>query len=191
MTQTIEGLKKDTDVIKQHPKIEDTFNPLTIDGTTYTDKKEAGEALIARCKKLTDVEPVNIGDYRGFQLFVFIDTISKTINLELKNELSYKVELGADVFGNLQKLDNALARVEPRIEDTELNLEDTKKQYELAKVEVQKEFLQEAELKEKIERLAALDALLNMDKKGNDKVIMGEPDETDLPQKTKHREMER
>ena len=191
LTQTIQALMVDTEVVKQHPKIEEGFNSLTIDGVCYTDKKQAGEALIERCKKLTSVEAVHIGEYRGFQIFVSIDSISKTINLELKNELSYSIEVGADIFGNIQKLDNALARIEPRIEENELALEETKKQFEVAKVESQKEFPQEAELKEKLERLATLDALLNMDKKGNDKVIMGEPDEAELPQRTKQREMVR
>ena len=191
LTQTIQALKADTEVVKQHPKVEDVFNPLTIDGVTYTDKKQAGEALIERCKKLTSVDDVHIGEYRGFQLYAKIYTISKTINIEIKNELSYSIEVGADAFGNIQKLDNVLARIEPRIEENELALEETKKQFEVAKVESQKEFPQEAELKEKLERLATLDALLNMDKKGNDKVIMGEPDEAELPQRTKQREMVR
>ena len=191
LTQTIQALKVDTEVVKQHPKVEDVFNPLTIDGVTYTDKKQAGEALIERCKKLTSVDDVHIGEYRGFQLYAKIYTISKTINIEIKNELSYSIEVGADTFGNIQKLDNVLARIEPRIEENELALEETKKQFEVAKVESQKEFPQEAELKEKLERLATLDALLNMDKKGNDKVIMGEPDEAELPQRTKQREMVR
>lgn len=191
LTQTIQALKADTEVVKQHPKVEDAFNPLTIDGVTYTDKKQAGEALIERCKKLTSVDDVHIGEYRGFQLYAKIYTISKTINIEIKNELSYSIEVGADTFGNIQKLDNVLARIEPRIEENELALEETKKQFEVAKVESQKEFPQEAELKEKLERLATLDALLNMDKKGNDKVIMGEPDEAELPQRTKQREMVR
>ena len=191
LTQTIQALKADTEVVKQHTKVEDVFNPLTIDGVTYTDKKQAGEALIERCKKLTSVDDVHIGEYRGFQLYAKIYTISKTINIEIKNELSYSIEVGADTFGNIQKLDNVLARIEPRIEENELALEETKKQFEVAKVESQKEFPQEAELKEKLERLATLDALLNMDKKGNDKVIMGEPDEAELPQRTKQREMVR
>lgn len=191
LTQTIQALKADTEVVKQHPKVEDAFNPLTIDGVTYTDKKQAGEALIERCKKLTSVDDVHIGEYRGFQLYAKIYTISKSINIEIKNELSYSIEVGADTFGNIQKLDNVLARIEPRIEENELALEETKKQFEVAKVESQKEFPQEAELKEKLERLATLDALLNMDKKGNDKVIMGEPDEAELPQRSKQREMVR
>ena len=116
---------------------------------------------------------------------------NKTINIEIKNELSYSIEVGADVFGNIQKLDNSLARIEPRIEENELALEETKKQFEVAKVESQKEFPQEAELKEKLERLATLDSLLNMDKKGNDNVIMGEPDEAELPQRIRQREMVR
>ncbi len=191
LTQRIKGLEQDTEVAKQHPKQEDKFNPMTIDGIGYFEKKTAGEALIERCKKLTDIEPVIIGDYRGFQMSVYIEPIGKTIKLELKNNLSYPIELGADVFGNIQRLDNAIDGIEPKIAETTASLEDTKKQFEVAKVECKKEFPQEAELQEKLQRLAALDALLNMDKKGNDGVVMAEPDEMEQPQRKKHIEMER
>ena len=192
LNQNIQGYEKDIVVAKQHPKQEDKFNTMTIDGFGYFDKKKAGEALIERCKKLTDIEPVTIGDYRGFTMMVFIDSISKSIYLELKNEISYKVELGADVFGNIQRLDNAIDSIPGRLEVAKDNLADTKKQYEAAKIECKKDFPQEQELKEKLERLAALDALLNMDKKGNEGVVMGEPDEAELPLRKRQRdEMER
>lgn len=192
LNQNIQGYEKDIVVAKQHPKQEDKFNTMTIGGFGYFDKKKAGEALIERCKKLTDIEPVTIGDYRGFTMMVFIDSISKSIYLELKNEISYKVELGADAFGNIQRLDNAIDGIPGRLEVAKDNLADTKKQYEAAKIECKKDFPQEQELKEKLERLAALDALLNMDKKGNEGVVMGEPDEAELPLRKRQRdEMER
>lgn len=192
LTQRIQGYEKDIAVANQYPKQEDKFYPMTIDGLGYFDKKKAGEALIERCKKLNSVDPVVIGDYKGFQMSVSIDTISKTIYLELKNELTYKVELGSDIFGNIQRIDNRIDDISGYLEYAKEQLADNKKQYEVAKVECKKDFPQEAELAEKLKRLAALDALLNMDKKGNEGVAMGEPDDADMPQhKKRKREMER
>ncbi len=192
LTQRIQGYEKDIAVAQQYPKQEDKFYTMTIDGLGYFEKKKAGEALIERCKKLNSVDPVVIGDYRGFQMSVSIDTVSKTIYLELKNELSYKVELGSDIFGNIQRIDNRIDDISGYCEYAKEQLADNQKQLEVAKVECKKEFPQEAELAEKIKRLAALDALLNMDKKGNEGVAMGEPDDADMPQhKKRKREMER
>lgn len=91
---------------------------MTIDGLGYFDKKKAGEALIERCKKLNSVDPVVIGDYKGFQMSVSIDTVSKTIYLELKNELTYKIELGSDIFGNIQRIDNRIDDISGYLEYT-------------------------------------------------------------------------
>ena len=191
LTQRIQGYEKDIAVIQQYPKQEDKFHTMTIDGLGYFDKKKAGEALIERCKKLTTTDPVIIGDYRGFQISVYINTVSKNIYLELKNELSYEVELGSDIFGNIQRIDNRIEDINGYYEYAKEKLEDTKKQYETAKVECKKEFPQEAELDEKLKRLATLDALLNMDKKGNEGIAMGEPDEADKPQHKKRNRDER
>ena len=191
LTQELQGNQADVEVVKQHPKQEDKFNPMTIDGVQYTEKKEAGEALIERCKKLTSTDPVEIGTYRGFNISIYIDEKSKTICLNLKSSLSHSIDLGSDVFGNIQRMDNSLDGIESYAAHISEQLEETKKQFEVAKVESKKEFPQETELSEKLERLAALDALLNMNKHSNDGVVMGEPDENELPQKKKHREMER
>ncbi len=191
LTQDLQGNQADLEVVKQHPKQEDKFNPMTIDGVQYTEKKDAGEALIERCKKLTNTDPVEIGNYRGFAITIYIDEGSKTICLELKSALSHTVELGSDIFGNIQRMDNALDGIESTATRISEVLEETKKQFEVAKIESKKEFPQEAELNEKLKRLATLDALLNMNKRSNDGVAMGEPDENELPQKKKHREMER
>ena len=97
--------------------------------------------------------------------------------------MSHKVELGTDVFGNLQRLDNALEGLPKRLEVVKENLEETKKQFETAKVESQKEFPQEAELQEKIKRLAEVEVLLDMDKKDKEGADLGEPEENEIPQK--------
>ena len=111
------------------------------------------------------------------------DTTTKVFYVALKGHLSHKVELGTDVFGNLQRLDNALEGLPKRLEVVKENLEETKKQFETAKVESQKEFPQEAELQEKIKRLAEVEVLLDMDKKDKEGADLGEPEENEIPQK--------
>ena len=118
------------------------------------------------------------------------DTFSKTFYVTLKGSLSHKVELGTDIFGNLQRIDNALEGLPKKLEITKDNLEETKKQFEVAKVEAKKEFPQEEELQAKIKRLAEVDALLNMDKKEREGTELGEPDEDAVPDK-KRTEIER
>ena len=162
---------------------------MTIDGLGYYEKDKAGEALIERCRLKKTPEPTPIGDYRGFSMELSFE-YSK-FYVTLKGTLSHKVELGADVFGNIQRLDNALEALPKRLEATRENREETERPFEMAKVESQKEFPQEAELAEKLERLAVVDALLNMDKHDREGADLGEPDEDmDAPDKSK-KEMER
>ena len=179
----IKGFESDIAIVAQYPKQEDKFYPMTIEGLTYFEKEKAGIALLERCKQMTAPEPIPIGDYRGFSMDLSFDTFSKTFYVTLKGSLSHKVELGTDIFGNLQRIDNALEGLPKRLEITKENFEETKKQFELAKVESQKEFPQESELQEKIKRLAEVDALLNMDKKDREGAELGEPDDGEMPQK--------
>ena len=183
LTERIKGFDGDIVIAQKYPKQEDVFYPMTIDGLPYTDKERAGTALLERCKKMTSPEPIPIGDYKGFSMDLSFDAFSKTFYVTLKGNLSHKVELGTDIFGNLQRIDNALEGLPKRLEITKENLEETKKQFELAKVESQKDFPQEAELQEKIKRLAEVDALLNMDKKDREGAELGEPDDGEMPQK--------
>ena len=186
LTERIEGFKSDIEVVSQYPKKEDKFYPLTIDGLVYYEKDQAGKALIERFGKMTSPEPVNIGDYRGFSMELSFDTFNKLFYVTLKGKLSHKTEMGGDVFGNIQRLDNTLEGFQKRLEATEENLNDTKKEFEIAKVESKKEFPQEAELQEKLARLAEVDALLNMDKKDHEGADLGEPDEQEILKKSKN-----
>ena len=190
LTARINGLEADIQTARQHPKQEDKFNPMTIDGLGYFEKEKAGNALIGRCKKLTSEEPVPVGDYRGFAMILSFDTFYKKFYVTLKNELSHKIELGADVFGNIQRIDNAIEKLPDRLEETKQKLEETKKQFETAKAESKRPFPQEAELAEKMERLAKLDALLNTNRHEREAVDMSEPDE-EIPQRKKQYEMAR
>ena len=183
LTERIKGFEGDIAIAEKYPKQEDVFYPMTIDGLPYTDKEKAGTALLERCKKMTSPEPTPIGDYRGFSMDLSFDTTTKVFYVALKGHLSHKVELGTDVFGNLQRLDNALEGLPKRLEVVKENLEETKKQFETAKVESQKEFPQEAELQEKIKRLAEVEVLLDMDKKDKEGADLGEPEENEIPQK--------
>ena len=186
----IKGLEKDIETVKQYPKAEDKFNTMTIDGFGYFEKEKAGNALIERCKKMTSEEPVNIGDYRGFSMELSFDSFQKQFYVSLKNELSHKVELGTDVFGNIQRIDNAIDGLEKRLEISKEELANTNTQYETAKVEAKRAFPQEAELQEKTKRLAAVEALLKMDKK-DDNVIDTEISDDDAPIKKREYAMER
>ena len=186
----IKGLEKDIETVKQYPKAEDKFNTMTIDGFGYFEKEKAGNALIERCKKMTSEEPVNIGDYRGFSMELSFDNFQKLFYVTLVGSLSHKVELGTDVFGNIQRIDNALDGFEKRLEFEKEKLANTNTQYETAKVEAKRAFPQEAELQEKTKRLAAVEALLKMDKK-DDNVIDTEISDDDAPIKKREYAMER
>lgn len=186
----IKGLEADIETAHKHPKIEDRFNTMTIDGFGYFEKEQAGKALIERCKKMTSEEPVLIGDYRGFSMELSFDSFQKQFYVSLKNELSHKVELGTDVFGNIQRIDNAIDGLEKRLEISKEELANTNTQFETAKAEAKRPFPQEAELQEKTKRLAAVEVLLKMDKK-DDNVIDTEISDDDAPIKKREYVMER
>jgi N12 class adenine-specific DNA methylase len=190
LQERIKAFEGDIEIVKKYPKKEDVFYPMTIDGLAYTEKEKAGAALLERCKKMKSPEPTPIGDYRGFSMDLSFDVSNKVFYITLKGHLSYKLELGRDVFGNIQRLDNALEGLAKRLDITKENLEEVNKQLETAKIESQKEFPQEAELQQKVKRLAEVDALLNMDKKDHEGADLGEPDEQETPQK-KETEVER
>lgn len=139
---------------------------------------------------MTSEEPVNIGDYRGFSMELSFDSFQKLFYVTLVGSLSYKVELGTDVFGNIQRIDNAIDGLEKRLEISKEELANTNTQFETAKAEAKRPFPQEAELQEKTKRLAAVEVLLKMDKK-DDNVIDTEISDDDAPIKKREYAMER
>lgn len=190
-TDTIEGLKSDIERAKQHPKpIDDTFVGMTVKGVFYTEKADAGNAILDACKAMTSPDAVPLGEYRGFQTELSFDTFSKEYVIKLKGELGYFVSLGTDTFGNITRLDNALEGLAKRLETNEQELENVRKQFETAKVDVEKPFVQEEELKVKTERLNELNALLNVDKRENE-IVGGEPDEGEEVAERKAKDLER
>lgn len=190
-TDTIEGLKSDIERAKQHPKpLDDSFIGMTVKGVFYSEKADAGNAILDACQAMTSPDPVPLGEYRGFQTELSFDTFEKEYKVKLKGELGYSVSLGTDTFGNITRLDNALEGLPKRLEMNEQELENVKTQYETAKVDVEKPFNQEEELKTKTARLNELNALLNVDKRENE-IVGGEPDEGDEQPEKKAKEYER
>ena len=177
--QRIVCYKADTALTEQHkPQGEEKFCPMTLRGISYTEKAAAGEMLLAICKEYPLSAPIEIGSYRGFKMEIFYDTVGTHYCLNLCGQAKYKVELGSDPLGNLTRIENELAKLPARLEAAQIKLAETIEQLETAKVEVQKPFAFEEELKEKSERLNSLNIELNLDKK-DPAVLDAEPEETE------------
>ena len=185
----IAGLKTDIERVAEHPKPSDeTFIGMTVKGAFYSEKADAGNAILEACKAMTNPDPIPLGEYRGFTMELYFE--AREYKVRLKGELGYPVTLGTDTFGNITRLDNALEGLPKRLEMNEMELDNLKKQFETAKVDVERPFPQEGELKAKTDRLNELNALLNVDKRENE-IVGGEPDEgEELPEK-KPRDLER
>lgn len=174
LEQRIEGYKADMTQLAQNTlPNEDGFSPMIMAGGTVSDKKAAGEAIIGLCKSMTNPDPIHIGEYRGFDMELFFDSFSREYKITMKHELRHTVTLGTDIFGNIQRLDNALNSFQEKLTACEAQFENTKVQLENAKLEVQKPFPQEEELKTKTARLNELNAMLNLDKRENE-IVDGE-----------------
>ena len=175
--QRIVCYEADTALAEQHkPQGEEKFCPMTLRGISYTEKAAAGEMLLAICKEYPLSSPIEIGSYRGFKMEIFYDTMGTHYCLNLCGQAKYKVELGSDPLGNLTRIENELAKLPARLEAAQIKLAETIEQLETAKVEVQKPFNFEEELKEKSERLNALNIELNLDKK-DPAVLDAEPEQ--------------
>lgn len=161
----IEDMKEDIEVFNNNNTPDNFFEKMNIKGTDFTERKEAGEKIIEICKSMTNPEPLEIGEYKGFKIILFFDTMDRKFYASMKNNLSYKTELGSDPSGNITRIDNVLNGIETRLSSIENNLEDTKKNYESAKKEIEKPFPQEEELKTKSKRLDELNIKLNLNNK--------------------------
>ena len=183
------GLKSDMERVAEHPKPSDeTFVGMTVKGAFYSEKADAGNAILEACKAMTNPEPIPLGEYRGFTMELYFE--AREYKVRLKGELAYPVTLGTDTFGNITRLDNALEGLPKRLEMNEMEFDNIKKQFETAKVDVERPFPQEEELKAKTDRLNELNALLNVDKRENE-IVGGEPDEGEEPPEKKPRDLER
>ena len=186
----VEGLTKDVETAKSHPKpIDEQPLGMMVSGVSYSEKAEAGQAIINTCKSMNSPDAIPLGEYRGFQMELYFDTVQRNYVVKLKGETSRDVPLGDDAHGNIVRIDNGIERFEEALADTKNSLENTEKQYETAKQEIEKPFAKEEELRAKTARLDELNILLNMDKKENE-IVGGEPDEGEMIEK-KSRNFER
>ena len=187
----VEGLTKDVETAKSHPKpIDEQPLGMMVSGVSYSEKAEAGQAIINTCKSMNSPDAIPLGEYRGFQMELYFDTVQRNYVVKLKGETSRDVPLGDDAHGNIVRIDNGIERFEEALADTKNSLENTEKQYETAKQEIEKPFAKEEELRAKTARLDELNILLNMDKKENE-IVGGEPDEGEAVGGRKEKSYER
>ena len=180
LKERLEGYRADIQTYAAHKSVDKDAFSMKIGNRTYTDKKEAGAALIDMCRSAKQPNmAVTIGEFQGFKMSVSFDSFFSKFTISLKGSLSHEVEIGADPLGNLQRLSNALEGMTGKMADVEQKLSNVEHQLETAKVEVTKPFAQEQELAEKLERLAELNALLNMDEKGDNALDMGDDEPED------------
>ena len=187
----VEGLTKDVETAKLHPKpIDEQPLGMMVSGVSYSEKAEAGQAIINACKSMNNPDAIPLGEYRGFQMELYFDTVQRNYVVKLKGETSRDVPLGDDSHGNIVRIDNGIERFEEALADTKNSLENTEKQFETAKQEIEKPFAKEEELRAKTARLDELNILLNMDKKENE-IVGGEPDEGEAVGGRKEKSYER
>ena len=184
----IEGLKQDVETAKQHPNpTDDRFVGMEVKGVFYSEKAEAGKAIIEACKQMNSPDPISLGKYRGLDTELLFNSTERTYEVKLKGATSRNITLGDDAYGNITRLDNGIEKFAESLTFAENELENTQNQFEIAKKEVQKPFAQEEDLKAKLSRLDELNILLNMDKTENE-IVGGEPDESEKPQKSRGQE---
>ena len=164
--ERIAGYENDAALAEQHkPQGEDKFCSMTLKGVTYTEKADAGEMLLAICKDYPMSAPTEIGSYRGFRMEIYYDTVNAHYCMNLCGKAKHKVDLGADALGNLTRIENELSKLPARLEAAKTKKAETIAQLEIAKEEIKKPFAFEDELKEKTERLNALNIELNLNEK--------------------------
>ena len=177
--ERIAGYESDAALAEQHkPQGEDKFCPMTLKGVTYTEKADAGEMLLAICKDYPMSAPTEIGSYRGFQMEIYYDTVNAHYCMNLCGKAKHKVDLGADALGNLTRIENELSKLPVRLEAAKTKKAETIAQLETAKEEIKKPFAFEDELKEKTERLNALNIELNLNEKDTS-VMDTEPEQAE------------
>ena len=175
LKERIAGMQIDSQVVKSVDLQDNDTFAMTVGNVLYEDKKEAGEALIAACAGLKTVSTGGkVGEYHGFTLSASYNMFSNAFELTIKGKCSYKLEIGKDPVGNMQRIHNTLSSIDRKLTESEQKLETVQQQLATAQEEVKKPFPKEAELNEKMERLSELNALLNMDEKGNETIMADE-----------------
>lgn len=175
LKERIAGMQSDVSVVKNVDLQDNDSFSMNIGNVAYTDKKEAGEAMIAACAGLKAVTTGGkVGEYHGFTLSASYNLFANSFELTIKGKCSYKIEIGKDPLGNIQRIHNALSSIDKKLAESEQKLEIVQQQLATAQEEVKKPFPKEMELNEKMERLSELNALLNMDEKGNETILADE-----------------
>lgn len=182
--ERINGFTADMQKYEQNKPLDKEQFAITIGGKAYIDKKEAGTAIIAMCKEIKGINAsADVGEYLGFKLNVTFDSFNNKFVMNVKGAMSHPMEVGTDPLGNITRIKNALEAMSAQLEEAQTKLSNVEHQLETAKAEVNKPFAQEAELSEKLDRLTALNALLNMDEKGNDAIGMDEETQEAEPER--------
>ena len=177
--ERIAGYENDAALAEQHkPQGEDKFCPMTLKGVTYTEKADAGEMLLAICKDYPMSAATEIGSYRGFRIEIYYDTVNAHYCMNLCGKTKHKVDLGSDALGNLTRIENELSKLPARLEAAKTKKAEIIAQLEIAKEEIKKPFAFEDELKEKTERLNALNIELNLNEKDTS-VMDTEPEQAE------------
>ena len=175
LKERIAGMQVDSQVVKSVDLQDNDTFAMTVGNVLYEDKKEAGEALIAACAGLKTVSTGGkVGEYHGFTLSASYNMFSNAFELTVKGKCSYKLEIGKDPVGNMQRIHNTLSSIDRKLTESKQKLETVQQQLATAQEEVKKPFPKETELNEKMERLSELNALLNMDEKGNETIMADE-----------------
>ena len=186
LKERISGMTADIQTAKANLPADKEQFFMKVGDKAYTDKKEAGAALVEMCREMKTVNvPATVGEYAGFKMAVSFDSFNHKFVMNLKGQLSHNLEIGSDPLGNIARINHALEFMPKQLSEAQTKIETVERQLETAKVEVTKPFAQEAELAEKLERLSALNALLNMDEKGDDALGMDDaPEEENEGQET-------
>ena len=189
LKEQIAGYEKDVATAQAHPKSTENFVGMELYGTHHTEKEAAGRAIISACKDLQGSEPVQLGQYRGFSLSLQYISANTDYKLTIKGAMSHTISLGADIFGNITRMDNVVDGLTKELEAYRAVLQDTQNQLANAKAEMETPFAREKELAEKSARLKELNILLNMDQK--DRSVLDDGPAEESPEKEKQREQER
>ena len=189
LTGIIVGFEKDVSIAQANPKPAEGFVGMEIQGTYHSEKETAGKAILAACTGLGESDSIPLGQYRGFSMTLLYDAVHADYKLTLKGTLSHTTSLGADVFGNITRMDNLVDGLAKERAEYQAALQDTCTQLANAKAEIETPFAREKELSEKFARLKELNILLNMDQK--DCSVLDDGSEAEMPEKEKRREQER
>ena len=171
------GFEADLETRNNHPLPSEGFVGMEVLGHTFSDKEEAGKAILEAVKTVVDMKSVRIGHYRGFEMSLELSAFGREYILTLRGRMAHFTTLGSDPRGNIQRIDNTLGSMESRLKTVQDQIATLQKEQEAAKEEIAKPFAQEDELREKSARLIELDTLLDIGK-GSPEVMPegGEPE---------------